>query len=409
MKNKKLKELLDAINAKKGDVKALVAQNKLEEARTAKDELKKMQEQFDLLYDLDEEEEEQEKAGAAQKQPLNKKDEKPTLKAVQNALVNAIKAGLLHKPVAQDDVQILNMGMDEGAKDDDGNSDGGLTVPQDIATQIRELRRAASDDLEMYVNVEPVATLTGSRPIEKDADSTPWPDVEEGGEFQEQDTPQFVEISYKIKKRGGILKITKELLADTAENIMAYINKWIAKKSRATRNAKILSVLSTITDGNEIAVSDLDGLKKIFNVQLDPAIAEGASVYTNQSGYNWLDTLKDSDGKYILQPDPAQPTRTLLFGKYPVVKLSDKVLKSVEVVDATSQKVTGHKVPLICGDLKEAVTLFDREKITIDISDVAGDLWAKDKTGVKVRDRFDVQAVDEEAVVKAEATIAVAG
>lgn len=407
--NKKLKELLDKINTQKAAVKAFVADGKLEEARTAKDELKKMQEQFDLLYDLDEEEQVEAKDAAKGAQSLDKKDEKPTLKAVQNALVNAIKAGLRHKPVAQTDMQILDMGMDEGDKAADGTSDGGLTVPKDIATQIKELRRAAADDLEMYVNVEQVATLTGSRPIEKDADSTPWPEVEEGGEFQEQDTPQFVEIAYKIKKRGGILKITKELLADTAENIMAYINKWIAKKSRATRNAKILSVLSTITDGKEIAVSDLDGLKKIFNVQLDPAIAEGASVYTNQSGYNWLDTLKDKDGKYVLQPDPAQPTRTLLFGKFPVVKLSDKVLKSVEVKDSSTQAVTGHKVPLICGDLKEAVTLFDREKITIDISDIAGDLWAKDKTGVKVRDRFDVQAVDEEAVVKAEATITVAG
>ena len=61
------------------------------------------------------------------------------------------------------------------------------------------------------------------------------------------------------------------------------------------------------------------------------------------------------------------------------------------------------------GDLKEAVTLFDREKMTIELSTEAGDLWAKDLTGIKVRDRFDVQSVDEAAVVKGEISVAVAG
>ena len=35
----------------------------------------------------------------------------------------------------------------------------------------------------------------------------------------------------------------RDRLEDTASNIMAYINKWIAKKTKATRNAMILKVL----------------------------------------------------------------------------------------------------------------------------------------------------------------------
>lgn len=46
------------------------------------------------------------------------------------------------------------------------------------------------------------------------------------------DEPKFKQIKYAIKKKGGILKITAELLEDTATNIMAYINKWIAKKRK---------------------------------------------------------------------------------------------------------------------------------------------------------------------------------
>lgn len=71
--------------------------------------------------------------------------------------------------------------------------------------------------------------------------------------------------------------------------------------------------------------------------------------------------------------------------------------------------VTAYKYPIYMGDMKEAITLFDREKITVELSTEAGDLWAKDLTGIKVRDRFDVQAFDTEAIVKGEITEKVAG
>lgn len=62
----------------------------------------------------------------------------------------------------------------------------------------------------------------------------------------------------------------------------------------------------------------------------------------------------------------------------------------------------GYKVPIVCGDLKEAITIFDRETLTIDISKVAGKLWETDQTGIKVRERLDIQSVDEEAIIMAE-------
>ncbi len=54
--NKKLLELLNSINAKKTEVKSLVEAGKLEEAKTAKEELKTMQDSFDILKDMDDEE-----------------------------------------------------------------------------------------------------------------------------------------------------------------------------------------------------------------------------------------------------------------------------------------------------------------------------------------------------------------
>lgn len=397
--NKELRELLDKINAKKSEVKNLANENKIEEAKAAKKELIDLQAKFDVLYDLEDEAKKQIEDGIENNNSnvisgiVNKG------KDVANAFVNAIKAGLTKTPVAEKDMQILKNSMREGTE-----ADGGLTVPQDIQTSIKELRRS-QDALETLVNVEIVSTESGTRVIEKAADQTPFDNVEEEAEFKEISTPQFAKISYKVKKKGGILKVTRELLQDTAENILGYLRRWIAKKSKATRNALIVNKINEITNSKEIAIKGLDDLKDIFNVNLDPAIAVTSGILTNQNGFNWLDKLKDSDGKYVLQPNPANLTQKLLFGVYPVTVVSNKVLAS-KGVGSTGEE-TAWKHPFICGDLKEAITLFDRENMTIEISTEAGDLWSKDQTGIKVRERLDIQAVDSEAIVKAEVEVAV--
>ncbi len=383
--NEELKKLLDSIKAKKQEVKDLCKAGKIEDAANVKEELKNLQGQFDLLYDLEQETlddvRQQAEKGTAKKIV-------DQTKKVANAFVNAVKAMVGVGELTESDKEILNS-MNEGS-----DKDGGLTVPQDIKTKIRELRRS-EDALELLVNVERVSTLSGSRVIEQHADQTPFDNVDEAAEFPEASTPEFALIKYKVKKKGGILKITQELLSDTAENIIGYLKKWIAKKAKATRNFLIIAKVREITKDAEVPVMGLDNLKRIFNILLDPAIALSASVVTNQDGYNWLDTLKDKDGKYIIQPDPTKPMSMMLFGKYPIKKVSNKTLPSTKAEG-------GYKVPIICGDLKEAITIFDRETLTIDISNVAGKLWETDQTGIKVRERLDIQSVDEEAVIMAE-------
>lgn len=404
--SKEAKALLKKINDKKNAIRSLQGEGKTQQMKDAMVELRDMQEQFDILMELDEEEEEEirDSVGDGSAQTIEGAAggdaKKPAKKDVARAFVNRIVCGLKKKAMPEEDRKIMDMMTEEDA-DENGESSGGFTVPQDIQTDIKELRRT-ENDLEMYVNVEPVKTLSGSRVIEVEADSTPWQDVDEGEEFPEEETPKFRLIKYKIGKKGGILKTTRELLMDSATNILAYLNKWIAKKSRATRNAAILKKLKEITAGKEVAVSSFDDFKDVFNVKLDASIAQSSIILTNQSGFNYLDKLKDKDGNYILQPDVTDKTKKMLFGEYPVHKVSNKTLKSIE-----AEGIVKH--PVYMGDLKEAITLFDREKITVELSTEAGDLWAKDLTGIKVRDRFDVQSVDETAVIAGEITEAVAG
>lgn len=379
--NKEMRELLNKINAKKAEIKALVADKKLEEAKAAKEELRAMQDSFNILADLENDEQQQAQQAAENGDAQVAGEEKNGLAKQVKAFTNAIKAAWKRKSVDKEDAEILN-GMSEGS-----DEDGGLTVPKDIRTQIKKLRRS-EDALENLVNVEHVNTKSGTRVIERAADQTPFDNVDEAAEFPEVSTPQFEDIEYKVKKKGGILKVTQELLNDTAENIIAYLRKWIAKKAKATRNFMIVAKIKEICEGLEVAVTGLDALKDIFNVMLDPAIALGAVVVTNQSGFNFLDKLKNEKGDYILQPDPTDKTKKLLFGEYPITKVSNKTLPNV-----------GGKAPIICGDLKEAITIFDRETLTIDITNLAAGSWEKDQTSIKVRERLDIQTVDADAVV----------
>lgn len=390
--NEELKKMLDSIKAKKQEVRDLCKAGKIEDAAKAKDELKELQAKFDLLYDL-----EQDKLDDMQQQAAAGTAKKivDQTKKIAGAFVNAIKAAVGKGDLSAEDKEILNS-MNEG-KDEDG----GLTVPKDIRTAVKELRRS-EDALENLVNVERVATLSGSRVIERRADQTPFDNVDEAAEFPEVSTPQFEKIDYKVKKKGGILKVTQELLSDTAENIIGYLKRWIAKKAKATRNFLIVAKIREMTKDAEVEVEGLDDLKRIFNIRLDPAISLTSGVLTNQDGYNWLDTLKDKDGRYIMQPDPAQPMNTLLFGRYPVKKVGNKTFPSKTVEG-------GVKAPFVCGDLKEAITIFDRETLTIDISNTAGELWKTDQTGIKIRERLDIQGVDGEAIVMAEHLIGTPG
>lgn len=389
--SKEMRELLNKINAKKAEIKALVADGKIEDATSAKEELKDLQKSFDILADLDDDDAQNAQQNAQEGTAQTAAGEKNGLAKQVKAFTNAIKAAWKKTDISPEDKEILNA-MSEGS-----DEDGGLTVPKDIKTKIRESRRS-EDALETLVNVEHVTTNSGSRVIEREADQTPFDNIDEAAEFPDVSTPQLENVDYKIKKKGGILKVTQELLSDTAENIMNYLKKWIAKKSKATRNFMIIAKIKEICKGLEVTVTGLDNLKDIFNVMLDPTIALGAVVVTNQSGFNFLDKLKDEKGNYILQKDPTQPTKRLLFGVYPVKVLSNKTLQNID-----------GKAPIICGDLKEAITIFDRETLTIDISNLAAGMWERDQTGIKVRERLDIQTVDAGAVVMGLATVSTTG
>ena len=270
--------------------------------------------------------------------------------------------------------------------------DGGLLIPVDQKTEINELKREYGS-LRELVTVEPVATKSGTRVIEKYADTTPFGVLDEGGEISDTDSPQFEPIKYDVKDYAGILPIPNNLLKDTDTKLRTYLNRWLAKKSVATENSSILAVLKT---GTKKDITTTDDVKDILNVTLDPAISNGAVVVMNQDSFNIFDKMKDKDGKYLLQPDPLNPTRKLLFGK-PVYVKSNRILKT-----------EAQKAPVIIGDLKTAVVLFDREQMTLATTTEGAGAFETNMTKVRAIMRHDVKKFDSEAFVYGEISTAAA-
>ena len=203
--NEKLLELLDKINAKKVEVKNFAESGELDKAQAAKDELIKLQQQFDILKDLEDTE------------PVNPQNRVPlTPKDSIKEFADAARSGFRNS-------------MNEGTP-----AEGGYTVPEDIQTRINE-RRTAKASLITLVDVENVTTNKGSRTFKKRAQQTGFTKVGEGGKIPGGKTPQFERMDYEISKYAGYFPVTNELLEDSDANIAGTLISWIGDESRVTR------------------------------------------------------------------------------------------------------------------------------------------------------------------------------
>lgn len=267
--------------------------------------------------------------------------------------------------------------------------DGGYLLPIDQVTAINELKRSLGS-LREHVTVEPVNTKSGSRVLEKDADYVAFGIVDENSEIEDTTTPKFETVNYDVKDRGGILPVPNNLLNDSNQNVKAYLNRWLAKKAVATENDIIVATLEKFP---KTPIDDIDSIKDALDVTLDPAISLQAEIVVNQDSFNYLNKLKDSDGNYILERDPKNPTKKILAGR-PVTIYSNKVLKT-----------KAGKAPILIGSLKEAVMLFDRQAISILATNIGGKAFQTNRTEIRAIMRMDAQQFDKTAIVYGEITL----
>lgn len=389
---------------------------------------------------------------AKAEETLNKIDELQKEYEIEERLFNAGKAGA-GKPAEPgsepkpDSVKAFAdaarhgfKGMSEGT-----SADGGYTVPDDIQTKINHYRSAKRSLLDLVL-VENVKTMSGSRTFKTRAQQTGFSQVGEGAAIGAKSTPQYARLTYTIKKYGGYFPITNELLEDSDANIVEEIAMWAGDESRVTANKLIIAKVET----NDLVVMEsLDDIKYALNVTLGQAFKPTSRVVTNDDGLQFLDTLKDGDGKYLLQPRPGEPMLYQLCAgatAIPLEVIPNEDFPSAEIYNLTADTeiVAGHTyytrsgsgtsespyvyskvdspsaaslgsyynkfngVPMIIGDLKEGIVYFDRRQMTLKQSDVAVvgssdtylNAFEEDLLLIRAIEREDVVVRDADAFVR---------
>lgn len=282
---------------------------------------------------------------------------------------------------------IKNEGMVEGTP-----ADGGLLVPKDVQTMINEQMRALSPLSDLFT-VETVTSNTGSR-VRDTSPTTGFTKIAENSNINKDDKPTFANVEYNVQKYALIVPVSNDLLADTDQNLLAYLSRWLGKKAVITENSLLLGLLKTL-DGSATAITAADAIKNLKtmkNKNLDPAFIAGMSYITNQDGFNFLDTLTDNDGRPLLQPNVAAGTGYMFAGK-PIHVLSNIHLASADTT------------PIYMGDFKQFGTLFRRAIMSIKSTDVGGNAWGNDTTEVRAITRLDAQKFDDKAAIAGKITV----
>lgn len=318
-------------------------------------------------------------------------------KEYKDAFFYAITNGITPKNgVGNEKVAVLYNALTESGGSPAG-SDGGFLVPTSFNNKIIECRRQLTA-LSDLVTLETVSTPTGWRAI----DAVPtegFTKVDEMGDIPLNDQPKFTKVTYSLEKYGLIVPVSSELLKDNTAGLESYLARWFAKKGIITENIIILKILDTLTAKNLTVGKEVKALTTVLNKELDPAIAQNASILTNQSGFDYLCGLEDGNGRTLIQPDPTtgQP---MIFRSHRVVVVSDAQLKNRTVT--TSGETKGDYYPVYVGDFKTFMTLFVGKNLEVASTNIGGNAWRTDSVEVRGLMRIDVEKMDAEAVVKRE-------
>ncbi len=153
--------------------------------------------------------------------------------------------------------------------------------------------------------------------------------------------PDFKDVAWTIDTYRGAIPLSQESIDDADVDLVSLVSESISQIKVNTTNDAIATVLKTFTTKT---VANLDEIKKLLN-GFDPAY--NVSLIVSQSFYQALDTLKDGNGRYLLQDDITAVSGKTLLGK-PVFVLSD------EVIGANKAFV---------GDFKRGVLFADRKDL----------------------------------------------
>lgn len=252
-------------------------------------------------------------------------------------------------------------------------SDNSLAIPKDILQPIE--RPANTNSLISLANVISVSAPSGTVPIMSATDIV-LATAAELAENPQIAKLQLTGVDYKLVTKRGYIPVSQEFIddADADVNVDALIGDYATQIRDNTLVKDIAGVLKT---ASAATVTSFDEVKKAKNALFKYS---NVSFVATKSAFDVFDTLKDNDGRYLLQDSISSPSGKQLLGS-PVYVVEDTLLGAQE----------GDKVVFV-GDVKAftIVPLFKDLRAKWTDNDVYGQ-----KLQLVIRD--DAKAADSDA------------
>ena len=256
----------------------------------------------------------------------------------------------------------------DGLKKDETSK---VTSKELVTTPMREVKTVV--DLKQFTTVHKASKGEGSYPILKKATSK-MASVEELEKNPKLAKPEFTSVDWKVKTYRGAIPLSQEAIDDADVDLLAIVAEAANQIKVNTTNDAIATVLKDFEAKN---AANLDEIKHILNKDLDPAY--NVSFVVSQSFYQKLDTLKDNNGRYLLQDSITSASGKAFLG-HPVFVVSDATLGADGEAKA------------FVGDIQRAVLFADRQELGLRWTD--NEIYGQYLQAVV---RFDVKKADAKA------------
>ncbi|MCO4532251.1 hypothetical protein Si103_00744 [Streptococcus infantarius subsp. infantarius] len=381
MFDEKIKELKASINSlsitiadKTAQVKNALEADDLEKARTIKNEIDTAKEELKTAKaDLELFEATKVSGGAENKTGREIETDDMTYRDKVNAFLHS-KGTVVNEGLRFDGKDEVLIAMNEITPTTDGvkkTDTTKVTSEELVTTPIREIKTTV--DLKPFTTIYPAKKASGKYPILKKATSK-MVSVAELEKNPALAKPEFEQVDWTVETYRGAIPVSQESVDDADVDLISIVAETVGQIKVNTTNAAIAEVLKSFTAKT---VANVDDIKKILNVDLDPAY--DVAFVVSQSFYQILDTLKDKNGRYLLQDSITAVTGKVLLGK-PVFVLSDEILGASGEAKA------------FVGDFKRGVLFADRKDLGLRWAD--NEIYGQYLQAVL---RFGVKKVDAKA------------
>lgn len=252
--------------------------------------------------------------------------------------------------------------------------DVAATIPESILYNPENEVKSVTD-LSQLVTQFQATTASGKYPVLKRATER-MNSVEELKKNPALAKPEFEEVDWKVATYRGAIPLSQESIDDSAIDLTSLVAANANEQKINTTNFAIAAVLKAFT-AKTVSGESVDDIKHILNVDLDPAYNK--VIVASQSFYQYLDTLKDKNGQYLLHEAITEGSPRTLLG-VPVTVVEDELLGAAGEAHA------------FIGDLARAVLYANRKDIQVRWVD--NDIYGQYLQAVT---RFDVKAADKKA------------